>query len=90
MDGGRAGRGAIGVYTVSVRTDIGPLQLWLSGVTATSANFNGGLGYSYTPGRATVLRTRYYTARGICQLNAPLRNDPSANGDSPTFDVYPA
>ena len=40
--------GPSGVYTVSVMTDTGPLQLWLSSVTSTTANFTGELGHTYT------------------------------------------
>ncbi len=40
--------GPTGVYTVSVMTDTGPLQLWLGSVTSTTANFTGELGHTYT------------------------------------------
>ena len=42
------GSGPTGVYTVSVMTDTGPLQMWLAGTSATSGNFIGTLGHKYT------------------------------------------
>jgi hypothetical protein len=40
--------GPTGVYTVSVMTDTGSLQVWLANTPLTSANFTGELGHKYT------------------------------------------